>query len=296
MTVTEIVPGTQVDAVMLGGRYRLAQRVGGTGETTSWRATDELLRRTVAVHLLPAWRPVRPSVPEAVQAGAGVNDPRLATIFDADYRAENPYIVSEWAGDPNLEDLLLAGLPSPALAALIVSEAAAALTIAHAEGQPHLCLGLRNVHWGGSGLKITGLGIDAALSGADATDPAAADTAALARILYALLTGYWPGDSALRPGTRLYEPRQIRPGIPSILNAITCHALPGQPGWGRPSISGPAELAAALRSAQQAMRGSAPRPALVPPSVPEATVRETGRHTRTSTCVGRRPMFAGALG
>jgi hypothetical protein len=285
------MPGTRVDAMVLGRRFRLARRVSGSGGISLWKATDEVLRRPVAAHLLPPGWPVRLDVVEAVQAGARVNDPRLATVFDADYSADCPYIVSEWAGDPNLEDLLRTGLPAPALAALIVADAADALASAHENGCPHLCLDLRSLHWGRSGLKITGLGVDAALSGAAVRDPAAADTTALARILYALLTGYWPGDEvtelpcALRPGVALYEPRQIRAGVPAILNAITCHAMQGPSGWGSRSISTPGGLATALRSAQQTLRAR-PR---------ETTLLGGARHARTRTSVVRRPVCAGAF-
>jgi hypothetical protein len=106
-------------------------------------------------------------------------------------------------------------------------------------------------------LKITGLGIDAALSAGDTgplsdAEAAALDTTALAKVLYALLTGYWPGDeptalpAAPRNRIGLREPRELRPGVPPMLNAIVCHALRGQPGWGTASISTPAQLAAAL--------------------------------------------------
>ncbi len=267
MTVVEALPRKRTEATLLGGRYRLAERLGSTGGIPVWRATDEILGRPVTAHLLPAWTPVRPGVAAAVQAGARVNDTRIATVFDADYGAGRPYIVSEWACDPDLEQLLLTGLPGAALAALIVADAAAAIAAAHDAGRPHLCLGPRSLHWGRSGIKVTGLGIDAALCGADASNPAVTDTTDLARILYALLTGYWPGDgdtmlpAATRSRAGFPEPRRIRPGVPSILNAITCHALHGQPGWGRPSIFTPAELAATLRSAQRSMLECAVSPA-----------------------------------
>ncbi|MBV9447688.1 MAG: hypothetical protein JO345_17525 [Streptosporangiaceae bacterium] len=263
MTVVEALPRTRTEPILLGGRYRLTERLGRTGGIPVWLATDEILRRPVTAYLLPAWVPVGPGVAAAVQAGAQVNDPRIATVFDADYSADRPYIVSERASDPDLEQLLRTGLPSPALAALIVADAAAAIAAAHGAGRPHLCLGPRSLHWGPSGIKVAGLGIDAALRGAAARNPAVADTTDLARILYALLTGYWPAASPGNEDTALpiatpsqagfSEPRQIRPGVPSLLNAITCHALHGQPGWGRPSIFTPADLAATLRSAQRSM-------------------------------------------
>jgi hypothetical protein len=254
MTVVELTrvetvnpESAQPEAVLLDGRYRLDIQASRVGGTTLWRATDQLLCRPVAVYLLPAWRPVRPSLAEAVQACAKVNDTRLATVFDVDYDADPPYIVCEWVTDPDLEQLLRTGLPGPALAADIVASAAEALAVAHQAGRPHLRLTLRSMHWGSSGMKITGLGIDAelsdrALSGQaqageapalTAAEAAAADTTALARVLYVLLTGYWPGDemTALPPAPRhrtgLCEPRQLQPQVPPMLNAIVCHALPG---------------------------------------------------------------------
>ena len=159
--------------IRLGGRFRLDERVTAADglslwKASLWKATDELLRRPVTVHLLPRGVPVPAHVVEAVQAAARVNDPRLATVYDTDYSIEGPYIVSEWTPGTHLEDLVLSGLPSPALAAAMIADAADALAVAHEAGRPHLCLGPRSLRWDtGSGLKITGLGIDAALSGTD---------------------------------------------------------------------------------------------------------------------------------
>jgi hypothetical protein len=245
-------------AIWLGGRLRLDERIAAAGALSLWKATDALLCRPVTVHLLPRGVPVPPHVVEAVQAAARVNDPRLATIYDTNYSIDGPYIVSEWTPGTHLEDLVLTGLPRPALAAAMIADAADALAVAHQAGRPHLCLGPRSLRWDtGSGLKITGLGIDAALFGAAAADPAAADTMALGWMLYALLTGYWPGDeptalpTAPRHKGRVYSPRQVRAGVPGVLDAITGHALQLR----RPDAASsaavltPAGLAMALRSA-----------------------------------------------
>jgi serine/threonine protein kinase len=242
----------------LGGRFRLDERIAAAAALSLWKATDALLCRPVTVHLLPHGVPVPAHVVEAVQAAARVNDPRLATIYDTDYGIENPYLVSEWTPGTHLEDLVLSGLPRPALAAAMIADAADALAVAHQSGLPHLCLSPRSLRWDtGSGLKITGLGIDAALSGTSAADPAATDTMALARMLYALLTGCWPGDEATvlpaapRHKGRVYTPRQVRAGVPGVLDAITRRALQLQlPGATRPVLT-PAGLAMALRSVQR---------------------------------------------
>jgi hypothetical protein len=143
----------------------------------------------------------------------------------------------------------------------MIMAASGAVASAHDAGRPHLCLTPHSMLWGRSGLKITGLGIEAALSGTAASDPAAADTRALAGLLYALLTGYWPGagTSALprapsRRG-RVYAASRARAGVPAVLDAITCRALLPDTAA---RITTPAELAWELRLAgqRQQFRGS----------------------------------------
>ena len=295
----EAPSGGPEPALRLGGRFRLEERISaasGPGSRVAdsralavrpvslWKATDEVLGRPVTMYLLPG--PVPQQVVTAVQAAARVNDPRLATVYDTDFFGDLPYLVSEWTPGTHLEDLVLSGLPRPALAAAMMADAAAALAVAHEAGRPHLCLGPRSLSWDtGSGLKITGLGIDAALAGADqqTTDAAEADTIALGRVLYALLTGFWPGPettavpAAPRHKGGVYTPRQVRAGVPGVLDAITCHVLRLRPA-GAAARAGltPAGLAAALRSVQ--------RPSSPPyrPAVPAADgTREPGP--------GRRP-------
>jgi hypothetical protein len=83
-------------------------------------------------------------------------------------------------------------------------------------------------------------------------------------MLYALLTGYWPGGgetvlpAAPRRRGRLYPPSRARAGVPAMLSAITCRALLPGPGDGEP-ISTPAQLARALARGQS--RGGAHRSA-----------------------------------
>jgi hypothetical protein len=230
-------------------------------------------------------------VVEAVQSAAKVTDPRLATIYDTDFAPECPYIVSELAPGTHLEDLVLGGLPHPALAAAMIADAADALAVAHQAGRPHLRLTPRSLRWDPScGLKITGLGLDAALCGVTA-DPAFADTKALARMLYALLTGYWPGDEATAQPTaqltalppaprykgRVCTPRQVRAGVPAVLDAITYRGLSGLAADAPLRAQTPAGLAMALRMVQrpsyqldEAVAG--------PPSRANRSVR--GRHAR----------------
>ncbi len=282
MTVVEIPSGTHAAQRCLGGRFRLDERIslddqvsglsgpcGSSWEARGlslWKASDQLLGRPVAIYLLPPGVPVPHTVVEAVQSAAKVTDPRLAAIYDTDFdpkSPECPYIVSEWARGTALEDLVLTGLPQPALAAAMIADAADALAVAHRAGRPHLRLTPRSLRWDAStGLKITGLGLDAALCGPGvdsraADNPVAADTTALARMLYALLTGYWPGDEATelprapRHKGRVCTPRQVRAGVPAILDAITYRARHGQAADAPLRAQTPAGLAMALRMVQR---------------------------------------------
>src|SRR6516165_12443 len=274
MTVVEMPSGTHTAAHMagrwLGGRFRLDERIrlddqvsgpcGSSWEARGlslWKATDQLLSRPVTIYLLPGG-PVPCAVADAVQAAAKVSDPRLATIYDTDFDQQCPYIVTEWTPGTHLEDLVLSGLPSPALAAAMIADAADAIAVAHRAARPHLRLTPRSLRWHpGCGLKITGLGLDAALCGLGAENPVAADTTALARMLYALLTGYWPGDepTALPPAPRhkgqVCTPRQVRAGVPALLDAIAYRGLRGQAADAPLRPQTPAGLALALGMVQR---------------------------------------------
>jgi hypothetical protein len=291
VTVVEADRAPSPVATRLGGRFRLDERINvgdhlsgicgvsaEAGGLSLWKATDELLSRPVTIYLLPAGRPVAPDLAAAVLAAAKVSDPRLATIYDTDFSADRPYIVSEWVTGTNLEDLALSWLPSPALAAAMIADAADALAVAHQAGRPHLRLTPRSLRWDNSiGLKITGLGLDAALCGSRPDeDPMLADTQALARMLYALLTGCWPGEeaTALPPAPRykgrVCTPRQVRAGVPAILDAITYQALRGQASDAPARPLSPAAFAMALRGVR--------RPSLRLVGPPELAGRELAGH------------------
>jgi hypothetical protein len=268
MTVVEIPPGTYGTASLLGGRFRLDERVS-LDDLSLWKATDQLLGRPVTIYLLPRGIPVPPAVVEVVRSAARVTDARITKVYDTDFSPPCPYIVTEWTPGTHLEDLLLSGLPSPALAAAMIADAADAVAVAHRAGRPHLRLTPRALRWHpGSGLKIAGFGIDAALGGPldpGVANPMAADTMALARMLYALLTGYWPGPEP--PGTRstglppaprhkgqVCTPRQIRAGVPAVLDVITYRALQGLAADAPLRAQTPAGLAMALSMVQRPSR------------------------------------------
>src|ERR1700733_9680325 len=201
-------PGTR-----LAGRYRLVDQTStGTG-WAFWKAIDEPLARSVTVLTFAAGFPRIFEVVTAARAASRLGDPRFSQVFDVEDAGEQAYVVLEWVAGESLLDMLANGPLDSPVAVSLLYEAAQAIAAAHAGGLSHLRLNPACLHWTrGSGVKITGLGIDAVLAGltpapdgeaGPAAGPGAGpeggpspeltDTRDLARLLYAALTGYWPG-------------------------------------------------------------------------------------------------------
>jgi serine/threonine protein kinase len=255
-------PGTR-----LGGRYRLEDRVAAAAGWAAWKAIDETLARAVTVLTFAPGFPRLREVVTAARAASRLNDSRFAQVFDVEDDWDHAYIVSEWAAGDSLDDMLASGPLDAARGARIVAEAAEAMSAAHAAGLAHLCLNPDSLRWtAGGGVKITGLGIDAALTGASAEDPGLADTRRLGMLLYAALTGHWPGpDCPTLPPAPVQDglpcsPRQVRAGVPPLLDDITTQALllDGRDGN---ALTTPDQLAAALVEAIPPV----PIPLLPPP-------------------------------
>jgi hypothetical protein len=279
MTTYASEPGTR-----LGGRYRLEDRITAGSGWAAWKAIDETLARAVTVFTFAAGYPRVTEVVTAARAASRLADPRLAHVFDVEDAWDRAYIVMEWAAGETLGDLLSQGPLEPFRAARLISEAAAALSSAHAAGVAHMCLSPGSVRWSQTGeVKVVGLGIDAALAGVSADDPVLADTRGLGRLLYAALTAHWPGPEypPLRPaplsGGEPCSPRQVVAGVPAALSDLTCQAMQLRSGHGSPPLTTPAELARAL----VAVLPAAPPPAAHPaPSWRDQQGRRPGQTAR----------------
>jgi hypothetical protein len=263
MTTYTSEPGTR-----LGGRYRLEDRIAAGSGWDAWKAIDETLARAVTVFTLAQGFPRITDVVTAARAASRLTDTRLAQVFDVEDAWDRAYIVMEWAAGDTLGDLLSAGPLEPTRGARMIAEAAAALSSAHAAGVAHMCLSPGSVRWSQTGeVKVVGLGIDAALSGAAAEDPVLADTRGLGQLLYASLTGCWPGaDYPSLPPAPVADgeprsPRQVVAGIPMAFSDLACRAMRLQSREGNPPVATPGELANALLAALP----PAPIPSAPPP-------------------------------
>jgi hypothetical protein len=254
-------PGTR-----LGGRYRLEDRVSASSGWAAWKAIDETLARAVTVLTFAPGFPRITDVVTAARAASRLTDARLAQVFDVEEDWDRAYIVMEWVAGDSLADLLAEGPLDAGQGAEIIEQCAEALAVAHAAGVAHLCLTPESLRWTpGGGVKVTGIGIDAALAGTSAEDPALADTLGLGRLLYAALTAHWPGGDwpGLPPAPEVdghpRSPRQVRAGVPTALDDVTCQALFQRAADGDEPLGTPAMFAAALARAAPAL---VPRPAV----------------------------------
>ncbi|KUL24064.1 serine/threonine-protein kinase [Streptomyces regalis] len=137
--------GTGHNERVIGGRYRLLERIGSGGMGTVWRALDELVEREVAVK-----QPRLPGDPEdaahqraahrlyrEARAAARVDHPAAVAIHDVVVEDGLPWIVMELIRGESLHEALQRGPVEAAEAARIGVAVLGALRAAHAVGIVH---------------------------------------------------------------------------------------------------------------------------------------------------------------
>ncbi|HKT01407.1 MAG TPA: protein kinase [Rugosimonospora sp.] len=129
--------------MVLGGRYKLDERIAGGGMGDVWRGTDEVLGRTIAVKiLLPAL------LDEAgfaerfrgeARTMATINHPGVVDVYDyGSDSAVGAYLVMEYVeGDPLSRTLTRVGRLTPGRTMALIAQAADALQAAHDKGIVH---------------------------------------------------------------------------------------------------------------------------------------------------------------
>jgi hypothetical protein len=253
-------------------RYVLDDRVGSDEGAEVWRGTDARLRRAVSVLLLPLEDPRAGAVRDQACRASTFSDRRAVSVLDVgdDGPAQRLVVVSEWAPAVGFGDYLASrgGEPLPAAEALdIALELARVLTAAHTRGLAHGHLRPNSLAVTDSGeVRLRGLGTAGALAHrpddlpADAVDGPTRDVEGVGWVLYAGLTGRWPGGrvdhlaAAERlPGGALPWPSRVVPEVPAILDEIVARAVPtcALP-RGRTRFADLAALTAALTAAADA--------------------------------------------
>lgn len=239
MTADSIGPGVE-----LAGRYRLDDLLSESGGARFWRGTDAVLGRSVAVNTVPSDDPRAEPLIAAARASATVTEAHLLRVLDCDAGNDITWVVNEWGWGTSLDVMLQHGPLPPSRAAWLAREVAESVAAAHAVGVAHGRLTPESVLVTDAGaVKLIGFVVSAAIEGgsADETslrerresalDAREADVIDLAAILYAALTARWPGiapSSVPRAPTDHggpLRPRQVRAGVPRMLDAICSRVL-----------------------------------------------------------------------
>ena len=154
---------------LVAGRYRLDTMIGRGSTGTVWAATDQLLRRRVALKKinLPRGMPAEAAQLQQrtlreARAAAALSSPHVITVFDIlPATPTGPVIVMELLDGQSLAQLIQQrGRLPPGQAATIGVAVASALLAAHATGITHRDVKPGNVLITGDGfVKLTDFGI-----------------------------------------------------------------------------------------------------------------------------------------
>lgn len=294
-----------MDAVRtLAGRYELVEVIGRGGMGTVYRASDLVLRRSVAVKLLPGL--LADQDPTSVErferearAAAALNNPAVVAVYDTGADETTRFIVMELISGDSLEAILRDDGPlDPDRATGIASRVADALAAAHAAGIVHRDIKPANVMVAEDGsVKVLDFGIARAMDATTVTQNASvlgtaaymaperalgkpaderSDIYSLGCVLYALLAGHPPfkGDSAAAVLNQHANvaPRPLRgenSRVSRQLDAFVMQMLAKSPD-DRPQTA--AEV-----------RDRLTRPAAIPPTAPAATATTARLRPTTAT-------------
>ena len=193
---------------MLGGRYRLVERIAGGGMGEVWRAVDEVLGRAVAVKILRREFADDPTFRERFRAEArhtaGLAHPGIAAVYDfgqADADgSSSPYLVMELVdGEPLDQVIAREGVLPLDRTLQILGNAALGVQAAHDAGVIHRDIKPANILVHGTDVKITDFGISRATNSVPLTQ-----TGAIMGTAYYISPEQASG-SAVSPASDLYS-------------------------------------------------------------------------------------------
>ena len=156
---------------LLGGRYRLEDQIGTGGMAVVWRATDEVLRRPVAVKVLAGRMTTDPGARLRIQAearsAARLSHPHVCGVFDYGETTDSfgrpePFVVMELLRGPTLSERIADGPLPPHEAMRVCAEVASGVAAAHDVGLVHRDIKPANVILTSRGAKVVDFGIAAA--------------------------------------------------------------------------------------------------------------------------------------
>ncbi|HEX6887623.1 MAG TPA: protein kinase [Candidatus Nanopelagicales bacterium] len=283
-----VAPNRQV------GRFTLTDLAEQRHGCQVWRATDSTLNREVVLWLMPREPGLVEDIALSTRIAATVDDRRIVRTLDVFETDEHLVVVTEWSAGEVLRDHLHEPLPPPE-AARIAYEIAGALEAAHAKGIAHGLLRPSNVLICHDGeVRVSGLGLDAVLAGVDPVadgDPVRADVHGVGAILYACLTGRWPGPAteglpaAPDVAGNVPPPSRLLADIPEALDDFCARTvIPIESPRGRAPLAGTGQERELLGATLTDMTGER-RPLAAAP----------GEADRRSSTLGRVAVGGGVL-
>jgi hypothetical protein len=278
-------------STLLGGRYRLDERmaVGGMGEV--WRGRDMVLDRPVAVKLpAPGYAGdahFRDRFQQEARHAASVNHPNIANVFDYGEASDDdpPYLVMELVEGEPLSAVIAREAPlPPTRVQALIGQVAGALAAAHAAGLVHRDIKPGNLLICAEGaVKVTDFGIARAAGEVPATATgqvlgtaqylspeqvegrtatSASDLYALGVVAYECLAGRRPFDGepiAVALAHRSEQPAPLPSTVPPALASLVMQMLEKDPAR-RP------ESALAVAQAARGVAPPGPYPAAPAPA------------------------------
>jgi serine/threonine protein kinase len=156
---------SSVSSLIIGGRYRLVERVGVGGTATVYRARDERLKRDVAVKLIAEWLRQDPVAVRRfrreAELTAGLAHPNIVAILDAGSEPQD-FIVMELVHGLDAGTVLQRqGRLDPDKAVHVVSQVCDGLEYAHDHDVVHHDVSPRNIliERAGASAKLADFGL-----------------------------------------------------------------------------------------------------------------------------------------
>ena len=221
------------EGTVLAGRYALTHKLAERDDQELWLARDTTLDREVTATVFRASFPHADAALDSARRAAGVEDPHLPRVLDVSAQGDTAFVITEALRGAESIAAMLQFDPLPAEEVRrMVGEAANGLAAAAARGLHHLRLTPHDIVRSPDGaVSVLGLPADAALAGADdvSSDEASRqDAVALVQIVYAGLTGRWPGKDAVpgvesvarRADGELPAPSELVGGVPGDLDTL----------------------------------------------------------------------------
>ena len=263
---------------VFGNRYRIVERAGIGGMAEVYKATDEVLGRTVAIKvMLPQYasdHTFAARFRQEAQAAANLSSPYIVSIYDWGQDGDTYYIAMEYVRGVDLKTAIQErGSINPRKVAEIGSQVCAALSVAHARDIIHRDIKPQNIMIQPDGnAKVMDFGIaragntnltttNSVLGTAHYVSPEQAqgkplkpssDLYSLGVTMYEAATGKLPfeGPDAVSVAMKQVSeqpvpPRQINPNIDPDLEAIIMHAMEKDP---EKRFASATEMRNALRS------------------------------------------------